>query len=104
MASSARSLRSEFETRQPTSRREKTSITSATYTKPRHIATGLWPAFSRHQLRAGMMAFGAGVSRDALSSYLPAFFIGGVLCIVAALSLWLLRDRSRPVTLAAQLG
>lgn len=51
-----------------------------------------------------MMAFGAGVSRDALSSYLPAFFIGGVLCIVAALSLWLLRDRSRPVTLAAQLG
>src|SRR5690606_7806331 len=38
-ASRARSLFSELDTRQPTIRREYTSITNATYTKPRHVAT-----------------------------------------------------------------
>jgi hypothetical protein len=38
-ASSARSLRSELAARQPTIRREYTSITNATYTKPRQVAT-----------------------------------------------------------------
>lgn len=51
-----------------------------------------------------MMAFGAGVSRDALSSYLPAFFAAGVLCVVAALSVGLLRGRGRPVVLATRTG
>ena len=52
--------------------------------------------FAAHQLGAGMMAFGAGASRDMLESYLPAFFVAGVLCVVAALSLGLLRRPSRP--------
>ena len=60
--------------------------------------------FAAHQLGAGMMAFGAGVSRDALSSYLPAFFVAGVLCVVAALSLGLLRGRSGAVILATRTG
>jgi hypothetical protein len=51
-----------------------------------------------------MMAFGAGVSRDALSSYLPAFFVAGVLCVVAALSVGLLRGRSGAVILATRTG
>jgi MFS family permease len=41
--------------------------------------------FAGHQLGAGSAAFGAGLSRTLLASYLPAFFMAGVLCIIAAL-------------------
>ncbi|WJR75440.1 MFS transporter [Bradyrhizobium sp. NP1] len=41
--------------------------------------------FAGHQLGAGTAAFGAGLSRTVLASYLPAFFIAGALCLVAAL-------------------
>src|SRR3954452_2480210 len=41
--------------------------------------------FAGHQLGAGMAAFGAGLSRTVLATYLPAFFAAGALCIVAAL-------------------
>src|SRR5229473_4103696 len=40
--------------------------------------------FAGHQLGAATAAFGAGVSRTALLSYLPAFFVAGVLCLIAA--------------------
>jgi predicted MFS family arabinose efflux permease len=58
--------------------------------------------FAAHQLGAGVMAFGAGWSRDALTSYLPAFFMAGVLCVVAALSLGLLRGRGGRAAVVAQ--
>jgi MFS family permease len=41
--------------------------------------------FAGHQLGAGVAAFGAGLSRTMLASYLPAFFVAGALCVVAAL-------------------
>jgi predicted MFS family arabinose efflux permease len=53
--------------------------------------------FAAHQLGAGVMAFGAGASRDALATYLPAFFSAGLLCLIGALSLWLLRGRTKPL-------
>jgi MFS family permease len=56
--------------------------------------------FAAHQLGAGLMALVAGISRDVLASYLPAFLAAGVLCILAALSLWLLKGRGRQVVLA----
>src|SRR6202043_3806157 len=37
--------------------------------------------FAGHQLGAGFAAFGAGLSRTVLASYLPAFFAAGALCI-----------------------
>jgi predicted MFS family arabinose efflux permease len=40
--------------------------------------------FAGHQLGAGVAAFGAGLSRTILLSYLPAFFAAGALCIIAA--------------------
>ncbi len=52
--------------------------------------------FAAHQLGAGLMAWAAGLSRDVLASYLPGFFAAGVLCLVAVLSLWLLKGRSGP--------
>lgn len=42
--------------------------------------------FTAHQIGAATAALGAGLTHDALSSYLPAFFSGGVLCIVAAIT------------------
>ncbi len=57
--------------------------------------------FAAHQLGAGAMAFAAGISRDALSTYLPAFLVAGALCIVAAMSFYLLRNRPGQATLAA---
>ncbi|MGM4892378.1 MULTISPECIES: MFS transporter [unclassified Tardiphaga] len=41
--------------------------------------------FAGHQLGAATAAFGAGLSRTVLLSYLPAFFAAGALCIIAAL-------------------
>jgi predicted MFS family arabinose efflux permease len=41
--------------------------------------------FAGHQLGAGTAAFGAGLSRTIYATYLPAFFIAGALCVVAAL-------------------
>ena len=41
--------------------------------------------FTGHQLGAACAAFGAGLSRTMLATYLPAFFIAGALCVVAAL-------------------
>ena len=41
--------------------------------------------FAGHQLGAGTAAFGAGLSRTLLASYLPAFFVAGALCVVASL-------------------
>ena len=54
--------------------------------------------FAAHQLGSGVMALAAGHSRDALDSYLPAFFTAGVVCILATASLLLLRGRTGPVT------
>ena len=50
--------------------------------------------FAGHQLGAGVAAFGAGLSRTIYATYLPAFFVAGALCIVAALITLLI---SRPV-------
>jgi MFS family permease len=54
--------------------------------------------FAGHQLGAGSAAFGAGLSRTVLASYLPAFFVAGALCIIAAL---LAISISRPKTVTA---
>ncbi|MDB5546938.1 MAG: major facilitator superfamily 1 [Tardiphaga sp.] len=54
--------------------------------------------FAGHQLGAATAAFGAGLSRTQLDSYLPAFFVAGALCIVAAATVLMI---SRPVKLPA---
>jgi sugar phosphate permease len=41
--------------------------------------------FAGHQLGAGAAAFGAGLSRTVYATYLPAFFVAGALCVLAAL-------------------
>ena len=40
--------------------------------------------FAGHQLGAATAALGAGLSRTVLATYLPAFMVAGVLCVIAA--------------------
>src|SRR6202790_1553302 len=53
--------------------------------------------FAGHQLGAATAAFGAGLSRTVLASYLPAFFAAGALCIVAALIALAISRAPKPV-------
>jgi len=54
--------------------------------------------FAGHQIGAGAAAFGGGLSRTVLASYLPAFFIAGALCIVAALVAITISKTPKPAT------
>jgi len=53
--------------------------------------------FAGHQLGAATAAFGAGLSRTLLLSYLPAFFAAGVLCIIAAAFALAIAKPAKPV-------
>ncbi|MBR1268244.1 MFS transporter [Bradyrhizobium sp. AUGA SZCCT0222] len=58
--------------------------------------------FAGHQLGAGVAAFGAGLSRTIYATYVPAFFIAGALCIVAALiTLAIARPAPKPAVATA---
>lgn len=56
--------------------------------------------FAGHQLGAGTAAFGAGLSRTMLATYLPAFFTAGALCIGAALMVLAISRQPKPVSVA----
>ncbi len=52
--------------------------------------------FAGHQLGAAFAAYGAGLTKTLLASYVPAFFMAGMLCVLAsliALSIPVLRKR-----------
>ena len=57
--------------------------------------------FAGHQLGAAAAAFGAGLTRATLASYLPAFFAAGALCMVAAALVLTVKRRSGAPALAA---
>ena len=50
--------------------------------------------FAGHQIGAASAAFGAGLTRTLFDTYLPAFFVAGALCIVAALAILTVRKSS----------
>ena len=54
--------------------------------------------FAGHQLGAATAAFGAGLSRTVLATYLPAFFAAGALCIVASLLTLVISRQPRAAT------
>ncbi len=57
--------------------------------------------FAGHQIGAASAAFGAGLVRTQFSTYLPAFFVAGALCIVAALAVISVRKSSGTAVAAA---
>ncbi len=59
-------------------------------------------AFASHQLGGALAALATGLSRDALASYLPAFFVAGLACMVAVGAVFLLRDIRKAQPVAAE--
>jgi MFS family permease len=54
--------------------------------------------FAGHQIGAAFAAFGAGLSRTLLATYLPAFFFAGALCVIAAaIVLTISRPAAKPL-------
>ena len=51
--------------------------------------------FAGHQLGAASVAYGAGLSRTTLATYLPAFFVAGALCLIAAAAIMTLSGPRR---------
>ena len=52
--------------------------------------------YAGHQIGAAAMAAAAGASRDALATYMPAFSIGGAVCIVAGVLMLILVGSRNP--------
>lgn len=52
--------------------------------------------FAGHQLGAAFAAWGAGFTRTAYETYLPAFFIAGVLCLIGAVAVVTIREPKMP--------
>jgi MFS family permease len=50
--------------------------------------------FAGHQIGAATAAYGAGLSRTLLATYLPAFFVAGALCLLAAVLVLTINRRS----------
>lgn len=50
--------------------------------------------FFAHTLGSALAAYGAGASRDQLLTYLPAFIVAGIACLVAAIAILTIRERS----------
>jgi predicted MFS family arabinose efflux permease len=57
--------------------------------------------FAGHQIGAATAALGAGIVRTEFSTYLPAFFAAGALCIIAALAVIMVRKSSTAAPVVA---
>lgn len=69
-------------------------LTAATFGRDKTGIVFGW-IFAAHQIGAATAAFGAGLSRTELLTYLPAFYAAGIACLVAAVLAIMIR-RVRP--------
>ena len=69
-------------------------LASATFDRARGAMVFGW-VFAAHQLGGAVAAYGAGLSRTVLASYSPALYAAGLACILAAVSVLLVRPPSR---------
>ncbi len=75
-------------------------LCGAAYGRERAAVVFGW-VFCGHQLGAAFATYAGGWSRDALASYLPAFFTSGAACLVAALAALAISTRPRAPATAA---
>jgi len=57
--------------------------------------------YTAHMLGAATAAYGGGLARTLSGAYTPAFYVAGVMCLVAALAVWRLSGRRQLATAAA---
>ena len=65
-------------------------LTNATFDKQRGALIFGW-IFAGHQLGSAAAAYGAGLTRTVMLSYTPALYAAGVACVLAAVSIFLVR-------------
>lgn len=58
--------------------------------------------FACHQLGGALSAYTGGLTRDAWATYMPAFFVIGLACLVASLAIFAVRDVRMPTLQAAE--
>jgi sugar phosphate permease len=75
-------------------------LTTQTFGKEKAGVAFGW-IFAAHQLGAATAAFGGGLSRTEWNTYLPAFFVAGVACLIASASVWFIGARKREAATAA---
>ena len=59
------------------------------------LAPALGWIFAAHQLGAAVAAYGAGLTRTLLLTYNPALFAAGAACVIAAVSVLMIRKQAR---------
>ena len=59
-------------------------------------------AFAAHQLGGASAALATGLSRDAIATYLPAFFLAGLSCMIAVAAVFTLRQFRPAAAVAAE--
>jgi sugar phosphate permease len=70
-------------------------LTAATFGREKAGIVFGW-IFAAHQIGAATAAFGAGLSRSELQTYLPAFYTAGAACLAAAVLVVLIRVARKP--------
>jgi sugar phosphate permease len=70
-------------------------LTAATFGREKAGIVFGW-IFAAHQIGAATAAFGAGLSRSELQTYLPAFYTAGAACLAAAVLVALIRVARKP--------
>jgi sugar phosphate permease len=70
-------------------------LTAATFGREKAGIVFGW-IFAAHQIGAATAAFGAGLSRSELQTYLPAFYTAGAACLAAAVLVVLIRVGRKP--------
>jgi hypothetical protein len=74
-------------------------LTGATFDRQRSAMIFGW-IFAGHQLGSATAAYGAGLTRTVMLTYSPALYAAGLACLVAAVSIFLVRrpaDSAVPV-------
>jgi sugar phosphate permease len=71
-------------------------LATAAFGKERSAMIFGW-IFAGHQLGGAVAAFGAGLSRTLLLTYTPALYAAGFACLIAALSIFLIRRPAREI-------
>jgi MFS family permease len=57
--------------------------------------------FASHMIGAAFAAFLGGFARTVWHTYLPAFYLGGFACLIAALAIWLIERKPAPAQVLA---
>jgi hypothetical protein len=71
-------------------------LTAATFGREKAGLVFGW-VFAAHMVGASVAAYGGGLSRVYWQTYIPAFYVAGVACIFAAMTVWLIGRRPGPV-------